>query len=186
MINKKIVLIFCLIISFFACSRVWAHRADARLKFCNSNLRVIQGAVEMYNMDINPGLDHIDAESLEVLNKNGYLKKVDKPEISCEYKSIGNLAENGIIFCTYHGDNDHIVDCKYFKDYSNENYEKFSQNASDDEVAKNKERILKARENAKTNKILSDLRPFFLFFFVILVVNWFVYQVVKKVFFAKK
>lgn len=175
--NKKIVLIFCLIISFFACNKVWAHRADARLKSCNSNLRVIQGAVEMYNMDINPGLDHIDAESLEVLNKYGYLKKVGKPEISCEYKSIGNISENGIVFCTYHGDIDHIVDCKYFKDYSNENYEKFSQNASEDEVDKNKERILKARdrerEKAKTNKMLSALTPFFIGFLVTFVVIWF-------------
>ena len=66
---------------------------------CASDIRVLTGAVEMYNMD--------NATFMQDLNQNillqgHYIK--EKLDDSCIYKSLGNLAEDGIIYCETHGD----------------------------------------------------------------------------------
>lgn len=79
-------------------------RTLGRRKACASNIRVIQGAVEMYNMDIEGGMPSLN---LDLLVKQGYLRALPTPpERECKYFSIGDISveEKGVIFCEYHGD----------------------------------------------------------------------------------
>ena len=144
MINKKINIIFCLISMIFVCNSAFARRVSARDKACFSNIRVIQGAVEMYNMDSSIMMENLDIENLK---KGKYLKEEPvKPEVSCEYKNFGNLADDGFVFCKYHGDLERILDSEYYKDNEYEQYEKVPQNATMEEYKGNRERILRIRE----------------------------------------
>ncbi len=124
MSNIKILLICCLFLMIFISNSAFA-RVSARPKACRSNIRVIQGAVEMYNMDISPMMEQLDIKNLI----NGHYLKEEpvKPEISCEYKNFGNLAEGGFVFCKYHGDLESLLECEYNND---EPFEKVSQNAT--------------------------------------------------------
>ena len=174
--NKKITVIICLLFFAFISNSAFANRGDARLKACQSNIRVIQGAIEMYNTDNNNHMKHLDKEGLEILSKSHYLKeKLEKPETSCEYRSIGNLSNKGegIVFCTYHGDLEQIVDCKYYNNYfGNNKYKKFSQSATDEDVRNNKEKI---KSGAKTNSIYNIFSYFFgdrLLLFIILQITF--------------
>ena len=96
-------------------------RALARQKACYSNIRVLQGAVEMFNMDCSPMMDDIFYEGFETteydyktkkhkktitgLIAGGYLKK--KPEcpennknsVKNEYIAFGKLTEDGEVGC---------------------------------------------------------------------------------------
>ena len=88
-------------------------RASHREKACFSNLRVIQGAVEMYNMDVD-SKNLMKTLDLDILVKGNYLKKLpDKPEESCLYMSYGDLSSHteSLVFCNYHGD----IEQKRFK-----------------------------------------------------------------------
>lgn len=86
-------------------------RASARLKACFSNQRVIQGAVEMYNIDNKdnkilietalPGNAYADVE--ELLIENGYLKdNIHLYEPDCSYGFI-DINASGTVFCKKHG-----------------------------------------------------------------------------------
>lgn len=77
-------------------------RDSAREKACFSNMRVLQGAVEMYNMDNSADMTNLD---IQKLIKGGYLKTAPKgPEPECEYYSKGDLSSNdGKIACKKHG-----------------------------------------------------------------------------------
>ena len=78
-----------------------AARKDARTKACFSNIRVLQGAVEMYNMDNATMMSTLDMEELV---KTHYIKHIpDKPEPECEYESIGDLTQDGYVNCKFHG-----------------------------------------------------------------------------------
>ena len=72
------------------------------MKFCMSNIRIIQGAVEMYNMD-NDKEKMMEILDIDMLIKEKYLKPVSKPEISCEYYSVGDLSVDGEVACKEHG-----------------------------------------------------------------------------------
>ena len=80
-------------------------RRSSRMKSCFSNQRVIQGAIEMYNMDVKTEdmMHYLDQEQLV---RGNYLKKKleNEPERSCLYLSRGDLVEDGFIYCDYHGD----------------------------------------------------------------------------------
>lgn len=78
-------------------------RTKAREKACFSNIRVLSGAVEMYNMDNATVMKSLD---INTLVKQHYIKEVpEKPEPECEYESKGDLSEeNGIIYCKFHGE----------------------------------------------------------------------------------
>lgn len=75
-------------------------RYSARTKACWSNIRVIQGAVEMYNMDVATMATSLD---LPTLFKEKYLKnEIIGPEKDCYYDSFGDLSKEGFVYCTRH------------------------------------------------------------------------------------
>ena len=75
-------------------------RTDFREKACFSNIRAIQGAVEMYNMDYAIMMKNLD---LSILQKGKYLKTLVKPEKECEYLNQGDLDNGGYVYCKIHG-----------------------------------------------------------------------------------
>ncbi len=87
-------------------------REQARGKACFANMRVLLGAIEMYNMDhtelvTNNIGDPTDPDNFLV--KGGYLKgPLSKPESGCTYGVIGDISGTGHIFCTVHGTVDEI------------------------------------------------------------------------------
>jgi competence protein ComGC len=76
-------------------------REQSREKACYANMRVLTGAVEMYNMD-NP-------QQMRKLNMNSLLKgkylrhELYPPESGCRYESRGDLSGGGHIVCRLHG-----------------------------------------------------------------------------------
>ena len=74
----------------------------SREKSCFSNMRIITGAVEMYDMDHSEMMDRLN---LELLQKEGYLKNsVHKPELDCDYyRKEGNSKGDVVICCKRHG-----------------------------------------------------------------------------------
>lgn len=76
-------------------------REQSRHKACYANMRVILGAVEMYNMDNKEQMSNLN---LNALYKGKYLKgEIHKPEPGCHYVNRGNLAAGGYVFCKLHG-----------------------------------------------------------------------------------
>ncbi|GAB4275931.1 MAG: hypothetical protein Kow0029_17430 [Candidatus Rifleibacteriota bacterium] len=76
-------------------------REQARDKACYANIRVIQGAVEMYNLDHQQMMKNLD---LNALLRGGYIKSMPtKPEPGCRYENRGSLDSNGKIVCRLHG-----------------------------------------------------------------------------------
>lgn len=75
--------------------------SNTRYKACYSNQRVLQGAVDMYNMDSSEMMSNLD---VDILVKSNYLINIPNgPESQCKY--VGNkLDSDGIVYCTYHGD----------------------------------------------------------------------------------
>ena len=84
------------------------HRGDYRKKACFSNMRVLQGALEMYNMDVNTMMREMNDENQKILMEGKYLK-IKEPYVCPEtyekghYLSEGDLTEDGVMYCTYHG-----------------------------------------------------------------------------------
>ena len=76
-------------------------REQARGKACMANMRVLAGAVEMYNMDNPQGMSQL---SMEPLLRGKYLKsKIVPAEQECRYLSTGDLTADGEIYCQLHG-----------------------------------------------------------------------------------
>ena len=76
-------------------------RESAREKACFSNIRVLQGAVEMYNLDNETMMESLEIDKLV---KGKYLRDVPQgPEPDCEYYSDGNLTNDGEVACRRHG-----------------------------------------------------------------------------------
>ncbi len=75
-----------------------------RIKSCYSNLRVIQGAVEMYNMDVKEKMTTLDQSHLI---EGHYIKANSElvcPETSKHGTYSGkDLTKDGEIICSYHG-----------------------------------------------------------------------------------
>ena len=84
--------------------RVGGVGYGSKQKSCYSNLRIIQGAVEMYNMDTETMMNRLDQRPLR---EGKYLKATE--DIVCPDKEIGgtysgeNLTEDAEIICSYHG-----------------------------------------------------------------------------------
>ncbi len=88
-------------------------RSHARQKSCYSNIRVLQGAIEMYNMDNDTMMStYIDFDKLQ---DGRYIKKADDyfspntPETSCKYNMYGDITDDGQVYCVYHGTVDNTV-----------------------------------------------------------------------------
>lgn len=114
-------IIMFLVISFLVFSGLppmRSNRGRARQKACFSNMRVIQGAIEMYNMDNSKMIYRFDDDTMDLLVKNHYLKAtIDGPERECYYLSNGDLTDTGFIYCKYHGDIDGKIPCEYKEDH---------------------------------------------------------------------
>ena len=73
-------------------------------KSCYSNLRVVQGAVEMYNMDSKVMLEELNKETFKNLVIGGYIKE----GIACPAGKINkykgeHLAGDGEVYCGING-----------------------------------------------------------------------------------
>ncbi|MFC1746079.1 competence type IV pilus major pilin ComGC, partial [Candidatus Riflebacteria bacterium] len=75
-------------------------RKQARSKSCFANIRVIMGAVEMYNMDTPNKMRQLDMDSL--INQN-YLKQRPQCPARGDYFTQGDLSSNGTVRCNVHG-----------------------------------------------------------------------------------
>lgn len=79
-------------------------REQSREKACYANMRVLLGAVEMYNMDSPQLLRMVDDQVITGLVQSNYLKGgLNKPESHCAYLSSGDIAGSGVIYCAMHG-----------------------------------------------------------------------------------
>ena len=149
------------------------RRYSAIRKSCFSNQRVIQGAIEMYNMDSAvmidtalPGGDFCDFE--EELIKGKYLKDYIVPaEKSCSYGFVG-LTGDGHVFCKKHGtieskDDDHPIIPNY--DTSKEKPISYS-------YLENKKRAMREKEYREMLNTIKDVfkSPIFIIFLAIFVV----------------
>ncbi len=70
-------------------------------KGCLYNIRELQGAVEMYNMDDKEKMHELD---LEKLLETECIKNIPTNRYyNCKYISKGDLTDNGEICCDFHG-----------------------------------------------------------------------------------
>jgi type IV pilus assembly protein PilA len=108
LIELMIVIAIIGILAAMAIPNFKKARQSAREKACYSNIRVILGAVEMYNMDNSQMITTIaDGDTTTSTGKlKGYLKAVSHPETQCSYHGTGLGDGNGGIYCSYHGDVD--------------------------------------------------------------------------------
>ncbi|NLI79436.1 MAG: hypothetical protein GX442_23695 [Candidatus Riflebacteria bacterium] len=85
-----------------AFSNFTAGRGKAQQAGCMANLRMITGAIEMYNMDHQQPFpaDHLD---LGMLKEQKYFKTVPLCPNGGKYSAEGDLARNGEIVCSVHG-----------------------------------------------------------------------------------
>ena len=98
--------LFCLpvLIAVLGTPNVTRSRASAKRAACFSNIRTLQGAVEMYNMDNPESMKFLDVDTLV---KNKYLKNYPTPpETNCRYSSEGDLTQDGSVYCKFHGNID--------------------------------------------------------------------------------
>ena len=82
-------------------------RASTRQKACYSNIRVLYGAIEMYNLDHKDTFKELNEKTLNSLYDEKCLKgEINLPTPRCNYRSEGIIKENGegYIYCDYHGD----------------------------------------------------------------------------------
>ena len=76
-------------------------RSVSREKACFANIRVMQAATEMYNMDHSTMMHTLD---IETLVKEKYLKTAPSgPDPDCNYITVGDLLEGGYVACEKHG-----------------------------------------------------------------------------------
>ena len=127
-------------------------RSSARTKTCWSNIRRIQSAVEMYNMDVASMATSLD---IPTLVKKKYLKyEIKGTENDCYYYSYGDLTKDGFIYC-----NHHLV-----PDTDEETIEKFSSNHYSSKNNLTQELINKIRQNKDNiiaNKSFADKARFY-------------------------
>lgn len=96
------------ILAAMAVPNVHPVRIDPTKKPCFTNQKVIEGAIEMYNMDNTimmetalPGRDYEDHE--RILLDNRYLKNpIEPPSPDCSYGFV-NICATGSVFCKKHG-----------------------------------------------------------------------------------
>ncbi|MBF0548605.1 MAG: hypothetical protein HQM08_29515 [Candidatus Riflebacteria bacterium] len=71
-------------------------------EICNRNIKILLGAIEMYNLDNPKMISQLTDETIKVLIKGGYLKK----ELFCpengKYVCEGDLTRDGTVKCSVH------------------------------------------------------------------------------------
>lgn len=107
LIELMIVIAIIGILAAIAIPNFRKAREQAREKACYANMRVILGAVEMYNMDntsMMTALDDGDATTTAGKLVSGkYLKSpVNRPETGCSYSGT-SIDGTGLIVCDFHG-----------------------------------------------------------------------------------
>ncbi len=116
---------------------------------CFDNQRIIQSAIEMYNMDVptmvNTMLPGEDFESFEnLLLKMGYFKEpLPLPSEKCSYGFINITKDDGTVFCKYHG----TPESKDIKNPIIPKYDKNLEKTFSDNYYKSKEKANKKREH---------------------------------------
>lgn len=99
-----------------------------KVKSCWSNCRILQGAVEMYNMD---NKDMMEKLNIPLLIERNYLKQLPQgTEKKCYYTSHGDLSTDGYIYCIYHLVPEDDKEASNFPDY--DNYRKLSSELKDE------------------------------------------------------
>ena len=76
-------------------------------KACFENIRSINGAIERYDLDVPTQelVKSFDKEVKEKLIDKKYLSPtMSIPTERCEYASEGDLSDDGILYCKFHGD----------------------------------------------------------------------------------
>jgi len=109
LIELMIVIAIIGILAAIAVPNFRQARESAREKACYANIRVIQSAIEQYNMDHSGMIDTCDGTIIAGLKTNQYLKS--EPQCPSDpkgaggsiYKNNGQLKNNGIIECPSHG-----------------------------------------------------------------------------------
>ncbi|MFZ5949694.1 MAG: hypothetical protein ACOYXC_03240 [Candidatus Rifleibacteriota bacterium] len=83
------------------------YRQQNRGKACYANMRILLGAIEMYNMDHETKINYkVDDPTREdsLLVKERYLKSpLTKPDTDCSYSIAGDVTRDGFIKCSVHG-----------------------------------------------------------------------------------
>lgn len=101
LIELMIVIAIIGILAAMAIPNFKKAREQAREKACYSNIRVLLGAIEMYNMDHSVMMDSPNQGSLT--GAAGYLKaEVVCPETGGTYQG-SNLSKDGVLSCSIHG-----------------------------------------------------------------------------------
>ncbi|MEW6711274.1 MAG: prepilin-type N-terminal cleavage/methylation domain-containing protein [Candidatus Riflebacteria bacterium] len=101
LIELMIVIAIIGILAAIAIPNFRKAREQAREKACYANMRVILGAVEMYNMDHTAMMKSV---ALDSLVSGKYLKsEITKPETGCSYSATGDLDGTGLVQCEVHG-----------------------------------------------------------------------------------
>ena len=124
------------------------NSSSRRLNYCRSNIRVLQGAIEMYNMDVPTPMmmTEINDENQKILIKGKYIKS--KEPLVCpetyqkgHYLSEGDLSsEEGVMYCTYHGTLEGI------KITPGMTYREYKREKDKIEEEKEREKIMKERQ----------------------------------------
>ena len=98
-----LVLFFYCVINLASVPTFQRHHPPSHQKICFSNIRVLQGTIELYNMDHTPMMTtNID---MKTLVDNKYLKApIEGPDEECEYLIEGDLTNDGYVYCINHGD----------------------------------------------------------------------------------
>lgn len=110
----------CLLCVFFinGCCDVAKKRDAAYARACAANMRVMTGAIEMYNMDHSEMLKEPDFSMFSeggVMLETGLLKQpIQLPTDKCSYSFTGDFSDidSGVISCSVHGTIEEI-DKKY-------------------------------------------------------------------------
>jgi prepilin-type N-terminal cleavage/methylation domain-containing protein len=101
LIELMIVIAIIGILAAIAVPNFKKAREQAREKSCYANMRVIQGAIEMYNMDNSSMMTDLTIANLT--GDAGYLKSEPKcPSNTGAYSPAGDMSNAGKITCSVH------------------------------------------------------------------------------------
>jgi competence protein ComGC len=104
---KKVLFVFICLIAIYFTTGCGNDKKEAQAKLCRANMMIMQGCIELYNMDHR---DMIETPTFEMFKEGGimrqkkYLKEGIKPASEkCKYLFKGNFAKDGTISCEFHG-----------------------------------------------------------------------------------